>query len=127
LFDALDTTDHKLDFIILDCPYSYPATGDKIYWIGLKAVEQYVQHDLGIEYGLVFTDNVEGMSGETEFYDNVMSYGENYIKTGTVPDHFILMSWFDHPSLSLPEDAPADSYPITKVGLHLFSYLESSY
>jgi hypothetical protein len=127
LFDALDATNHKLDFIMLDCPYSYPAAGDKITWAGLKAVEQYVQHDLGIEYGLIITDNVGGMSGEKEFFDSVMSYGENYIKTGTVPDYFVLMSWFNHPALSLPENAPVGSCPMTKVGLHLFSYLESLY
>jgi hypothetical protein len=37
------------------------------------------------------------------------------------------MSWFDHPSKALPEDAPAGEYPMTKVGLELFHYLGGIY
>ena len=125
--DALRSTGLDLDFIILDCPYSYALAGTNISWNGLKEVEAYVMDSLGIGYGLSITDNTGGMQSDQAFYERVMAYANAYDKSGTVPDFFVLMSWFLHPSKALPEDAPAGQYPMTKVGLELFNYLGGFY
>jgi len=125
--DALRSIDLDLDFILLDCPYSYPLAGTKITWTEMKEVEAYVMNTLEAEFGWVITDNVGGMQSDQAFYNSVMAYASAYDKSGTVPDFFILMSWFDHPSRALPEDAPAGEYPMSKVGLELFHYLGGYY
>jgi len=116
-----------LDIILLDCPYTYPLQGTNINWAQLKEVEVFVMDSLDAEYGLIITDNTGGMQSDQAFYDRVMAYARAYDKTGSVPDFFVLMSWFLHPSKALPEDAPDGQYPMTKVGLELFNYLGGIY
>lgn len=125
--DALRSVSLDLDFIILDCPYSYPSQGINIDWSTLKEVEVFVMDNLNVEYGLVFTDNQGGMQNDEAFYDRVMAYASTYDKTKSIPDYLVLMSWFLHPSKALPEDAPDGLYPMTKVGLELFHYLGGYY
>lgn len=125
--DALRSAAIDLDFILLDCPYTYPLQGTKINWTNLKEVENFVIDSLETGYGLIITDNTGGMQSDQAYYDRVMAYTRAYDKTGTVPDYFVLMSWFLHPSKALPEDATAGQYPMTKVGLELFYYLGGFY
>jgi hypothetical protein len=125
--DALRSVALDLDFILLDCPYSYPLQGTNINWTNLKEVEAFVMDSLNAGYGLIMTDNTGGMESDQAFYDRVMAYASAYDKTGSVPDYFVLMSWFLHPSKALPENAPDGQYPMTKVGLELFNYLGRFY
>jgi hypothetical protein len=125
--DALRSVALDLDSILLDCPYSYPLQGTNINWTNLKEVEAFVMDSLNAGYGLIITDNTGGMQSDQLFYDRVMAYASAYEKTGTIPDYFVLMSWFLHPSMALPEDAPDGQYPMTKVGLELFNYLGGFY
>ena len=125
--EALRSVGLELDFILLDCPYSYVLAGTNISPSKLKDVEAYVMDSIHAEYGLIITDNIGGMDSDQAYYDRVMAYAGAYIKTGSVPDHFVLMSWFLHPSKALPENAPAGDYPMTKVGLELFNYLGGFY
>lgn len=125
--DALRSVALDLDFILLDCPYSYPLEGTNINWTDLKEVEAFVMDSLNAGYGLIITDNTGGMQSDQAFYDRVMTYARTYDKTGTIPDYFVLMSWFLHPAMALPEDAPDGQYPMTKIGLELFNYLGGFY
>ena len=109
---------HPIDFIQLDAPMDYLSEGYPITWEGAEEVERFVQEELGLGYGFIVTSFVGGMQSDQAFYDNVMNTLDEYPVEGGGPDHFVLMSWYNHPARALPEDAPAGVYPMTKVGLH---------
>jgi hypothetical protein len=119
MIDELASEGLELSYIHLDCPVDFPQQGLNIDWSGVKEVEEYVQNNLGIEFGFICTSNGGGMESDRLFHDNVLRIPESYPKHGGLPDHFIIMSWYPHPSLSIPEDAPEGKYPMTKTALKL--------
>lgn len=123
LVDELDAKGLKLAYIHLDCPVDIAQQGVYIDWQGVKEVEQFVKEDLGLEYGFICTSNGGGMESDQLFYENVLKIPEAYPVAGGLPDHFIMMSWYPHPSRSLPEDAPEGRYPMTKTALDLATRL----
>jgi hypothetical protein len=125
--DVLRSAGLDLDFILLYCPYTYLLQGTNINWTNLKEVEAFVMDSLETGYGLIITDNTGGMQSDQAFYDRVMAFARAYDKTVTIPDYFVLMSWFLHPSRALPENAADGQYPMTRVGLELFNYLGGYY
>jgi len=116
-----------LDFIHLDCPCDAANSGRRISWKKIKDVEQFVHNDLGIQFGLICTSATGGKASDEQFYKDVMAIPDRYLKGPTCPDHFIIMSWYPHPSRSLPEDAPKGHYPMTKTALHFVRKLAAAF
>jgi len=121
--DGVKKAGYTLDFIHLDCPYNAPQSGKRIDWKKVKEVEKYVKREIGAEFGFISTSAI-GKKSEEAFYTHVMDIFNRYIKGETLPDAFILMSWYPYPSRALPEDAPEGEYPMTKVGLHFAKHLK---
>ena len=116
-----------LDFIHLDCPCDAANSGRRISWKKIKEVERFVHNDLGIQFGLICTSATGGKASDEQFYKDVMAIPDRYLKGPTCPDHFIIMSWYPHPSRSLPEDAPKGQYPMTKTALHFVRKLAAAF
>lgn len=112
---GLKRAGHRLDFIQLDCPYPELERGARIDWPGAAECQRYVQEEIGADFGFICTSTA-GLESEERFYRDVMKILDHYPRGVRPPEHFVLMSWYHHPALSLPEDAPEGSYPMTKVG-----------
>jgi hypothetical protein len=69
-------------------------------------VGRYVQQDLGIEFGLICTDNVGGFASNTRFGHFTLDGLKNYLAAGGTADHYILMSWYPYPDQSVPDLRP---------------------
>lgn len=105
----------NIDFILLDCPYSFPELGKNITFNEIIRIQNLVQ-SLGMEFGLSITDNKGGLSSESLFRTNVLKYGNKVKNNGL--DFIALMHWYNYPKLSLPETG---NYPLTRVGKDLFT------
>ena len=115
-----------IDFIHLDCPCDAANSGRRVSWEKIKEVERFV-HSLGLHFGLICTSADGGKTSDERFYKDVMAIPERYVKDRTCPDHFIIMSWYPHPSRSLPENAPEGQYPMTKTSLHFARKLANAF
>ncbi len=116
---------YPLDFIHLDCPMDECESG-RFSWEGAKEVENFVRLKLGLDFGFICSSSIGGgMKSDREFYKNVMKIPEKYILDRGQPDHIIIMSWFPHPAMALPDNAPEGEFPMTKTALHLFEKFKS--
>jgi hypothetical protein len=115
---ALQTDGHRLDFILLDCPYEYPQNNiNGMSWAKLKQVGTYVKDTLSIEFTLACT-SVAGKTSALAYHNNVLDIINQYGKVGGNADHYVIMAWYKHPIYSIPEtatDGSTDSnYPMHK-------------
>ena len=109
-----------IDFLILDCPYSYPARNTNISWSGFQQVGDYIMNDLGIDYGIILTDNVGGQTSEQLFRNNTLAFA-NQIKTQNYDyDYLIFMSWYNNPTKAIPE-YPSYGHTMTSVAREAFN------
>ena len=116
LTDALGDS-LKLDFIHLDCPYELPQEGAKITWEQIKEVESFVKRDIEARFGLISTSRTGGETSDETWNDNVLDVPRQYAKANDHPDEYVIMSWFSHPSSSIPESAEPGQFPAMKTAL----------
>lgn len=93
-----------LHHIILDLPYDFIEK----HWRGMtweKAieVEKFVKNDLHLEYGKIYHDSKAGKTSDRLFFNHVMKMATRYKKEGGAPDYCLLMSWYSHPTYTIPE------------------------
>lgn len=107
-----------LEFIHVDAPYSY--IGRTIKWDDLRQIKKTISQDLGLEFGLIVTDNVGGMKSNKAFHERVMQMARKYPKVA-FPDYFIMMSWYRYPKYSVRVAGQEAEYTMTKTALDFFN------
>lgn len=104
LRDAVSAAGYTLDFIHLDIPFSYPRNGvNGLSWSELVVVEDYVRNAVGVEVGMVCTDNVGGMNSSNLWRQYVLEGVTNYLDAGGQPEALMLFSWFLYPTETVPD------------------------
>jgi hypothetical protein len=114
---ALGEAGLTIDFIHLDCPYEHPQGGTKITWEGVKEAETFVKEDIGARFGLICTSRTGGEDSDEAWNENVLDVPRRYAKVFGHPDEYAVMSWFPHPSSSIPESAASGRYSDMKTVL----------
>ncbi len=102
---ALADEGYSLAFIHLDMPMSHPR--DRLRnnsWAKMVGVGRFVQKRIGCKFGLICTDNVGGRKSGESFRSYVLDGLKQYLDHGGRADHYILMSWYEHPEASIPDD-----------------------
>ncbi len=109
-------------FIHIDAPHS--AIEKTIGWENLSQIKKMISQDLGLEFGMIVTDNIGGMKSNKAFYDQVMRMSVKYPKAA-YPDYFILMSWYPHPKYAVREAGPHGKYTMTRTALDFFNAISN--
>ena len=122
---ALSEEDLELNFVHLDCPYEHPQEGARITWEGVKEVESFVKTDIGARFGFICTNRTGGEASDEAWNDNVLDAPRQYASVDGSPDEYVVMSWFSHPSSTVPESAEPDLFPDTKTVLSFARELET--
>jgi hypothetical protein len=108
LRDAVESAGYQLGFIHVDIPMSYPRTGiNGLSWAKLVDIEHFIRNTVGIEIGLVCTDNIGGMDSSNFWRTYVLDGVEKYINAGGRPDALLLFSWFLYPRETIPDNLSA--------------------
>ncbi len=111
-----------ITFIHIDAPHS--AIEKTIGWENLSRIKKMISQDLGLEFGMIVTDNIGGMKSNKAFYDQVMRMSVKYPKAA-YPDYFILMSWYPHPKYAVREAGPHGKYTMTRTALDFFNTISN--
>ena len=112
LRDALADAGLRLSYIHLDIPFDIPRGHRRgVTWDGIRAVERYVEDDLGLKFGYFTTTRKGGESSSKAFHAGVLASLECYAGVGGTPAAFIVASWFPYPDRTIPDDAIGDDYP----------------
>ena len=126
LKDHLAKANLVLDHIDLDIPCEIPdKKRNGMSWQKVKAVEEYVQKEIGCSFGLVCTSRVAGYKSDEAYHKAVLSVLGSHTKTGGHPDRYLIMSWFPHPKTSIPDSATGKSYPVMRTVLEFGRQLET--
>jgi len=116
LFQRLKEENLKMDYIILDAPFStiLKIHGNRVYNL-LKDVQEYVKSNLKIKYGVILTSIRGGMTAGNMFYNEVISYLNCYKNFVGEPDIYLVTSWFKYPFRTIPEECNYDFISLTCV------------
>lgn len=126
LKDHLAKSRLRLDHITLDIPCEIPDTKrNGMSWQKVKEVEEYVQKEIGCDFGLVCTSRVAGYKSDEAYHKAVLSALASHAKTGGNPDRYLIMSWFPHPKTSIPDSATGKSYPVMRTVLEFGRQLDT--
>ena len=112
LKDAMDNAGTPLAFIHLDVAFDIPREHRKgVSWRSLTELENYVENDLGLKFGIFTTSRKGGMTSSKDFNDRVIAALDCYTEAGGTPSSFIIASWYPYPETTIPENATGDDYP----------------
>lgn len=114
---ALEISGLRLDFIQADNPYEYAENINRTgygSWGQVKEVENFVEQELGTQFGLIYNSEEGGNTSNALFYSRTLDMLAKYRDIGGSPTHYIIQSWFPYPSRNLPEDSASD-FPFMKV------------
>ncbi|AKF25722.1 hypothetical protein YH65_10240 [Sulfurovum lithotrophicum] len=104
LVESMQKAHLTLHHIILDLPNDFIEKHHKgVTWKQVIDVEKYVHNDLHLKYGKIFHDAKAGKTSDRLFFTKVMQMATRYKKEGGDPDYCLLMSWYPHPSRTIPE------------------------
>lgn len=106
-----------LDFIHLDSQYETAQAGTSTSWAKIAQVEALVQDTLHLHFGLVATSRTAGYTSDKAFHDAVLDVPVEFQKAGGHTDAYVIMSWYPHPALTVPEWAGEDRYPAMRTVL----------
>ena len=121
LVRAMKEAHLTLHHILLDLPNDFIERHRKgLTWQKVIAVEKYVQNELHLKYGKIFHDARAGRTSDHLFFTNVMKMAKRYTKEGGHPDYCLLMSWYPHPSRTIPE---TEKYTQMNTFLELSKYI----
>lgn len=125
LRDALAAQGLRLSYIHLDMPVEIVMEQRRgITWQTVKAVERYVEDELGVGFGLFATTSKGGRTSGKAFHQGVMAALECHVGANGAPRAFIIASWFAHPQRTVPETAVGDEYPAMRTVLAFGRRLE---
>jgi hypothetical protein len=125
LRDAMAREGLGLAYIHLDMPFEYPAERiNGVSWRSARAVERYVEEDLGLQFGLLATSKTGGTLSSRAFHERVMATLECYMGITGTPRDLVIASWFPHPRSTIPETATGEDYPAMRTVLEFGRSLE---
>jgi hypothetical protein len=123
--DALAKAGIQLAYIHLDIPFDFPKTQKRnITWEKVRDVEVYVEDVLGIKFGILAFSRIGGELSDKEFRDRAIASMQCYAGIGGTPSAYLIMSWFTHPTQTIPENASGDDYPAMRTVLDFGYELE---
>jgi hypothetical protein len=109
--DALRRSGLRLDFVQLDLPYDLVAERRRgVTWQRARDVETFVRRELGAEFGLICTSRRGGQTSAESWHRDVLAVPREYAAAGGSPDHYLIASWFPHPSPTIPEHPSSGIY-----------------
>jgi hypothetical protein len=112
LKDALTHEGLELSYIHLDMPFEHIKEQQHgITWQMVRGVEQYVEDELRVKFGLLATSSKGGHSSSKAYHHAVMAALKCYSGADGTPHDFIIASWFPYPEKTIPETAMGDDYP----------------
>lgn len=117
LVSAFRTAGLSLDFIHLDSQYESAQAGTSTSWAKIAKVQSLVEDTLHVHFGLVATSRTAGYTSDKAFHDAVLDVPVEYRKAGGNPDEYVIMSWYPHPTLTVPDSAGGQQYPAMKTVL----------
>jgi hypothetical protein len=118
LKDALGREGIALSYVHLDITFDIPRTARRgVTWRSIRQLEDYVERDLGAQFGMFVTSRRAGQHSSWAFRDAVLSSLECYAGSGGTPRDYIIASWFRHPQRTIPETATGDDYPAMRIVL----------
>ena len=121
LVAALRQSGYELNHIHLDIPFETPEEGiNGMSWEKVKGVEVFVQKEIGCEFGLICTSRKAGYESNRAYHETVLNALERHKSVGGAPDQYLIMSWFPHPSRSIPENALENEFPTMKTVLEFY-------
>jgi len=122
LLAACAAAGEQLWFFHADSPYEYsnnpPAGFDG--WAKLVAIQDYVQQQ-GLWFGLYHNSSDGGNNSDKIFFERTLLGLDELMAAGGDPDHFIVQSWYPHPSACMPENP--DPLPQDEGDIYPFTYL----
>ena len=131
LFSALADVNESFAYVLVDHPWGYASAthvADCDYdvttvdWIQrLIDLENQVKGH-GLPFGLIYNSELGGTSSNAEFHNESLAYITAYQNHGGSPDIRMINSWYEFPSVNLPETEP---YTLTNTMLAALSILES--
>ncbi len=102
---------HGLDFYRLDVNWAEFVVFDRGTWPEVKKLEQYCRR-AKLTFSLIYWASDypplsrKGLADDATWYVSVMRQGNDYAMVGGAPDQYVIESWIDAPSRSLPETDP---------------------
>jgi hypothetical protein len=100
-----------LDFYRLDIDWANFIVADRGNWPEMKKLERYCRSK-GLPFSMVYWAAGEpmlkrmGLADESTWYVSVMQQGYAYAMAQGTPDQYVVQSWLDTPSHSVPETDP---------------------
>ncbi|MEM9826238.1 MAG: GEVED domain-containing protein [Planctomycetota bacterium] len=101
-----------LDHIHYYLPVDKVGLDQGVQWADILALQQFVQDDLGVEFGFLTTSDRGNQSARDWRHDVVFNGVRAYLDQleqvdGTIqrgPDRFVISAWHAHPAASVPEN-----------------------
>lgn len=125
LKDALAQEGIPLSYIHLDMPFDIPREQRHgVTWQQARAVESYVEDELGLRFGLLATSRKGGEISGKAIHERTLAAQECYMGAGGTPGDFIVASWFPYPRTTIPETAAGDDYPAMRTVLEFGRQLD---
>lgn len=100
---VLNIRGEQLEFFHADSPYDYSENAVTQGWKKLKVVEDHVRSK-GLRFGLIFNTDIGGNTSDSMFYAQTMDGWPKYTAQNGNPDDIIVQSWYQLPTLSMPEN-----------------------
>lgn len=112
LKNALTREGLDISFIHLDMPFDLIKEHHQgLTWQRVREVEQYVEDELHVKFGLLATSRKGGYTSSKAYHHSVMAVLMCYSWADGTPHDFIIASWFPYPEKTIPETATGDDYP----------------
>ncbi len=105
LLDTLDSRGLSIDFFNADCPYDYALNRGYDGFAKLVRLQEWCQ-DNDLQYGQIFNSARGGANSNEQFGRETIAYYDTLTAAGADPDILLVMSWYPHPDVALPEDEP---------------------
>jgi len=104
--------------ITVDNPYDYatgqhfsnqPSVTTGVDWVQrLRDLQDFCKQNK-LEFGLIFNSEragSEGSGSDELYFKETLDFVDLYCSTGSIPDYYIIQSWYKHPSAYVPETEP---------------------
>jgi len=100
-----------LDFFRVDVDWTHFIVGHPGNWGEMKQLEDYCRAK-HIAFSMIYwaadypAMKKKGFADDSSWYTSIMTQGNAYVFVNGVPDEYVIESWVDAPSASLPETEP---------------------
>ena len=119
LATALAKDNITLAYVHLDTNFRAPGIGQRgLSWQAIREVEDFVEQDLGTQFGIFAKSRRAGQTSSAAFHDAVLKVLDCYSGSGGTPRDYVVAAWFKHPERTIPENATGDDYPMMRIVLN---------